>query len=365
MQVLAYDPYLTEEKAKQLGVKLVDLETIYRNADYITLHVPKTKETAGMIGEKQLEMMKPTVRLINVARGGLIDEQALANALINKKIAGAAIDVFSSEPALASNPLLGLDNVVHTPHLGASTSEAQINVAVDIAEQIVDVLAGNPARAAVNMPRVSAETLSRLQPHLVLAEKIGSLHAQLSTRPIDKVEIILSGAEYDDLPNSHIVRAVLKGLLDSMVAESVNFVNASALAKQRGIEVIDSRKPGARDYGSLLTVRAWSGEHSREICGTAQSPIDIRIVHIDGYYVDIKPEGSMLVTEHKDRPGVVGKVGTLCGENNINIGGMHVGRTGVGQKALMVLIIDGPAPESILEEVRQLPGMDTVRQVQL
>jgi len=157
----------------------------------------------------------------------------------------------------------------------------------------------------------------------------------------------------------------LKGLLDSMVAESVNFVNASALAKQRGIEVIDSRKPGARDYGSLLTVRAWSGEHSREICGTAQSPIDIRIVHIDGYYVDIKPEGSMLVTEHKDRPGVVGKVGTLCGENNINIGGMHVGRTGVGQKALMVLIIDGPAPESILEEVRQLPGMDTVRQVQL
>jgi len=365
MLVLGYDPYLTEEKAKELGVKLADLETIYKTADFITIHVPKTKETTGMIGEKQIALMKPTTRLINVARGGLIDEAALASALKAGTIGGAAIDVFTTEPAPIDNPLLGLDNVVHTPHLGASTNEAQVNVAIDIAEQIVDVLAGNPARAAVNMPRVSPETLSVLQPHLALAEKIGSLHAQLASKAIDQVEVVLSGDDYEGLPIAHIVRAVLKGLLDSMVAESVNFVNASALAKQRGIQVIETRKPLPADRASLLSVRARFGSTTREICGIVQAAGEIRIVHIDGYHVDIRPEGAMLVTEHSDRPGVIGKVGALFGENNINIGGMHVGRTGVGQRALMVILIDEPAPEELIEKVRQLPGMESAKQVQL
>ncbi|MDR3708788.1 MAG: phosphoglycerate dehydrogenase [Capsulimonadaceae bacterium] len=364
MQVLAYDPYVSDETARQLGVRLTDLETIYREADYITLHIPKTKDTAGMIGAKQLAIMKKGVRIVNVARGGLIDELALAEALKSGHVGGAAIDVYSTEPAAVDNPLLGLPNVVHTPHLGASTAEAQVNVAIDIAEQIVDVLAGNPARAAVNMPSVSHDVLSRLQPYLTLGEKIGSLLAQLASGRIDKVEVVFGG-DFGDLPTVHIVRAVLKGVLDSVVPESVNYVNAPTVAQHRGIQVIESKRPAVDDHTCLLTVRAYSGSVNREVCGTVFGRDDISIVHIDGFRVDIKPRGAMLVTEHNDRPGIIGKVGTLLGEKKINIGGMHVGRSGIGQRALMVLLIDEPVPAELVEDIKTLAGMESARQVQL
>ncbi len=365
MDILGYDPYLKPEQAEALGIKLADLDTLYAQSDYITVHVPKTKETSGMINAEKLALMKPTVRLINCARGGIIDEQALAAAARAGTIGGAAVDVFSTEPAQADNPLLGVPNIITTPHLGASTEEAQVNVAIDIAEQITDVLNGKPARAAVNMPSVPADVLGRIEPYLMLAEKIGSLHAQLTSSSISEVEVVYEG-EFDHLPTVHLTRAVLKGLLDPIIPESVNYVNAPALAAARGIKVTESRTSASENGGSLLTVRkkgAESGE--REISGTVFSPSNVRILTIDGYRVDIRPQGPMLITKHTDRPGIIGKVGTLMGDNGINIAGMHVGRESQGQGAVMVLKLDAVVPDAILAQVRQIDGMETARSVEL
>ena len=365
MSVLGFDPYLKPEQAESLGIKLADLDTLYKESDYITVHVPKTKETTGMINAEKIALMKPTVRLINVARGGIMDEAAVADAVKSGRIAGAAIDVYTVEPAPADNPLLGVPNILTTPHLGASTEEAQVNVALDIAEQIVEVLNGKPARAAVNMPSVSADMLARLQPYLTLAERIGSLHAQLTSSPISEVEVVYAG-DFENLPTVHLTRAVLKGLLEPVVKEGVNYVNAPALAAARGIKITESRTAGAVEGGGcVLTVRKRGGSHDREICGAVLSRDNIRILFIDGYRVDIRPSGPMLVTQHTDRPGVIGKVGTLLGEAGINIAGMHVGRESEGQGALMVLKLDTPTPEALLEQIRKVDGMETVRLVQL
>jgi len=366
MKVIGYDPYLKPEQAETLGIQLVDLDTLYKQSDYITVHVPKTKETTGMINAEKLALMKPSVRLINVARGGILDEAAVAEAAKAGKIGGAAIDVFSTEPAPADNPLLGIPNIITTPHLGASTEEAQINVAIDIAEQIVDVLAGKPARAAVNMPSVSAEMLGRLQPYLTLAEKIGSLHAQLTSSSISDVEVIYAG-DFENLPTVHLTRAVLKGLLDPIVPESVNYVNAPTLAAARGIKITESRTPasGEGGQGCVLTVRKRGGTGEREICGTVFSRDNIRILYIDGYRVDIRPTGPMLITQHTDKPGIIGKVGTLLGDNGFNIAGMHVGRESEGQGAVMVLKLDAALPDSLMEQIRRIDGMETARLVQL
>jgi D-3-phosphoglycerate dehydrogenase len=363
MKVIGYDPYLKPEQAEALGIRLVDLPTLYKESDYITVHVPKTKETAGMIAAEQIAMMKPTVRLINVARGGIIDEVSLAEAAKSGKIAGAAIDVFSVEPATADNPLLNIPNIITTPHLGASTEEAQVNVAIDIAEQIADVLGGKPARAAVNMPSVSADVLAKIEPYLTLGEKIGSLMSQMSKSGVQAFEVIFNG-DFEDLPTVHITRAVMKGVLEPIVPDSVNYVNAPTLATARGIKVTESRVQND-SHSCLLTVRAHTQNNVREICGTVFGRHDVRIVHIDGYRVDIVPTGYMIVTEHTDRPGVIGKVGTLLGSNNINIAGMHVGRESERGKALMVLIIDSPVEDAMLEQIRQIDGMETARLVSL
>jgi len=366
MSVLGSDPYLKPEQAEALGIKLADLDTLYKESDYITVHVPKTKETTGMINAEKIALMKPTVRLINVARGGIMDEGAVAEAVKSGRIAGAAIDVYTTEPAPADNPLLGVANILTTPHLGASTEEAQVNVALDIAEQIVEVLNGKPARAAVNMPSVSADMLARLQPFLTLAERIGSLHAQLTSSPISEVEVVYAG-DFENLPTVHLTRAVLKGLLEPVVQEGVNYVNAPALAAARGIKITESRTgaSGEGGGGCVLTVRKRGGTKDREICGTVFSRDNIRILFIDGYRVDIRPSGPMLVTQHTDRPGVIGKVGTLLGEAGINIAGMHVGRESEGQGALMVLKLDTPTSDALLEQIRLVDGMETVRMVQL
>ncbi len=364
MSVIGYDPYLKPEQAEALGIKLVDLDTLYRESDYITVHVPKTKETAGMINAEKIALMKPTVRLINVARGGIIDEAALAEAAKAGRIGGAAIDVFSTEPAPKDNPLLGIPNVITTPHLGASTEEAQVNVAIDIAEQIVDVLSGKPARAAVNMPSVSPDVMARIEPYLYLAEKIGSLHAQLTSSSISEVEVVYAG-DFDALPTVHLTRAVLKGLLEPVIPESVNYVNAPALAAARGIKITESRTVSSDGQGCVITVRKRGGSGEREICGTVFSKDNVRILYIDGYRVDIRPSGPMLVTKHTDRPGIIGKVGTLLGNEGVNIAGMHVGRESEGRGAVMVLKLDTPVPDAVLEQIRRIDGMETVRQVAL
>ncbi len=267
--------------------------------------------------------------------------------------------------------MIGLPNVLHTPHLGASTEEAQVNVAIDIAEQIVDVLAGKPARSAVNMPALGADLLRKIQPYMTLAERIGSLHAQIDEGAASQVDVIYSGSYGSDLPTVHLTRAVLKGLLDVSVPESVNYVNAPGLAERRGIKVLESKAAGVNEdetgnAGLSLAVRVTdaAGE-KREISGTVFSGNEPRILYIDGFRVNVDPNGSMLVTEHTDRPGVIGKVGTLLGDAGVNIAGMHLGREGQGQRALMILKLDQPVSDDLLAKLRQIDGMETAKQVTL
>ena len=366
MTVLAYDPFLSDEQAGQLGVRKVDLDTIYRQADYITVHVPKTKETAGMIGTDQIAQMKDGVRLVNVARGGIIQEAALLEGIKSGKIAGAAVDVWESEPTPPDNPLLPLPQLVGTPHLGASTEEAQIGVAVDIAEQIVDVLEGRPARAAVNMPGLAPDVMARIAPYLKLAEKIGSLHTQLAASggSITAVEAVYAG-DFEQNQLVHLTRALMKGLLSPILTESVNYVNAPALAASRGIRITESRAPRSDEHAQLLSVTATSDAGERAICGTVFGRSDARIVEIDGYDVDFKPEGFLMVTQHTDRPGIIGRVGTLLGQKGLNIAGMYVGRDEKTRRAVMALSLDESVPEGVMAEINQLEGMESARMVEL
>jgi len=362
MRVIGQDPFLSADVAKKLGVELVDLEALLRQCDYITLHLPKNKETEGMIGRAQFDIMKDGVRIVNVARGGIIEEQALAEALTSGKVAGAAVDVYSEEPIPADNPLLTAPNVVTTPHLGASTEEAQSKVAIDVAQQIVDYFNGKPARAAVNMPAISADVLSRIAPYLTLAERMGSLLTQTVDGRIDGIDVTYCGdlASEDTGP---ITRAVLTGILTPILSETVNYVNAPVIAEARGMRVTESRSPAMGDFTCLLSVSAATDKGTKEISGTLFGRNDIRIIHIDSYRVDLVPEGTMLVAPHIDRPGIVGKVGTILGNRGINIGGMHVGREKIGSHAIMVLSVDSTIPDDVMREIERVDGIEGVRQV--
>ncbi|GAB4454013.1 MAG: phosphoglycerate dehydrogenase [Armatimonadaceae bacterium] len=365
MTVLAYDPFLAQEQAEALGVRLVELDTLYRQSDFITVHVPKTKETAGMIGDAELARMKDGVRLVNVARGGIIQEAALFAALENGKVAGAALDVWEKEPVDPQSPLALHPKVVATPHLGASTEEAQVGVAVDIAEQIVDVLSGRPARAAVNMPSLAPDVLSKTAPYLWLAEKIGSLQAQLSEGNIASVEALYAG-EFEGGQLVHITRALMKGFLSPILSESVNYVNAPTLAAERGIRVTESRSGRSEEYEKLMTVTVTTGTgEQRTISGTVFGKSDARVVSMDGYSMDFKPEGYHIITRHNDRPGMVGRVGTLLGTRGVNIAGMYLGREQPLGYAVMALSLDNTVPADTMAEIGAMDGMEYARLVEL
>lgn len=368
-QVIAYDPFATEESARRLGVELVSLEALYGRSDFITIHVPLNSETRGMIGAEQLARMKEGVRIVNCARGGIVDEGALAEAIRSGQVGGAAFDVFAKEPPEPDNPLIGLAENVVTPHLGASTEEAQMNVAIDIAEQIGEVLQGRPARSAVNLPALSAEEMARVAPYLALATQIGSLHTQLARqrsgagRPIETVEVVFRG-DFGGLPTETITRAALQGVLGPTLSEPVNLVNAPVLAEARGMKVFESHSRTSPEHTCLLSVRAHFAGEERTICGTVYGE-EVRIVHIDGYRVDLPPHGEMVVTQHTDRPGMIGKVGTLLGEAGINIAGMHVGREAAGGRAIMALLLDAPIPAETLAQLRAIAGMESAQPVSL
>ena len=362
MRILAYDPFLSAEQAENLGVRLVDLDKIYAESDYITVHVPKTKETAGLIGAEQIAQMKRGVRLVNVARGGIIQEGALLDGLNAGVVAGAAIDVWDAEPTAPDNPLALHPNVVATPHLGASTEEAQVGVAVDIAEQIVTVLNGGSARAAVNMPSLAPDVLAQTGPWLNLAEKIGSLQSQLSTSGVQSVDVLYEGV-FDQKQLVHVTRALMKGLL-SPIMTGVNYVNAPTLAAQRGIRVTESRAD-AGAHGDQLTVRALALSGKSATITATLFHGEPRIVSIDGYAVDFAPTGVLIVTQHTDRPGIVGKVGTLLGEYGVNIAGMYLGRSGPMGHAVMALSVDSLASPELLGQIEGMEGMSVVRQVEL
>ena len=355
MKITAYDPFLTEEKARQLGVELVDLDTLLARADFISIHTPLTKETQNLIGEPELAKMKPSARLINCARGGIVNEAALAAALRAGHIAGAAIDVFEHEPPPADHPLLALDRVICTPHLGAATDEAQINVAVAIAEQVVDFLINHVTRNAVNVPSMSSESLEVLRPYLTLGEKLGSVQAQLLEAAPKRVRVEYAGeiAAVDvQLVTLAVLHGLLAGLLDS---SAVNYVNARELARERGIKVIESKTTQPTGYLNLVTVFVETALGRSEVAGAIFGREVIRLVKINHFFLEAIPEGVILMLHNRDVPGVVGAVGTLLGEAKINIGGIELGRERVGGMAISLVHVDDRVPETVLERLRNLP----------
>jgi len=356
MRLMAYDPFISTERAEQLGCRLVEMDLLLQEADYITLHMPKTPETTHLINAEALAKMKPTARIINCARGGIINEADLAEALKNGKIAGAALDVYETEPLLDS-PLKSLGKeVILTPHLGASTTEAQINVAIDVAEQIRDVLLGLPARSAVNIPGLGPDVLEELKPYMQLAETLGNLVGQLAGGRVEQLNVRLQG-ELATNKTQPLVVAALKGLLSQALRERVNYVNASIEAKERGIRVIETRDASIHDYaGSLhLEAKGSLGEHS--VTGALLGHGEIRLTDLDEFPINVPPTQHMLFTLHRDMPGIIGKLGSLLGSFNVNIASMQVGRKIVRGDAVMVLSLDDPLPDGILAEIIKVPGI--------
>ncbi len=356
MKLLAYDPFLSNERAEQLGCQLVDLDLLLQQSDYITLHIPKTPESTHLINAERLAKMKPNARIINCARGGIVDESALADALKSGQIAGAALDVFESEP-LAESPLKSLGKeMILTPHLGASTTEAQVNVAIDVAEQIRDVLLGLPARSAVNIPGLSPDILEELKPYMQLAETLGNLVGQLAGGRVEVLNVRLQG-ELATNRSQPLVIASLKGLLFQALRERVNYVNASIEAKERGIRVIETKDEAVKDYAGSLHLEATGNLGTHSVTGALLGDGEIRVTNIDGFPINVPPNQYMLFTVHRDMPGIIGKIGSLLGSFNVNIASMQVGRKIVRGDAVMVLSIDDPLPEGILSEITKVQGI--------
>ncbi len=364
MQVIAYDPYLTQEAAQRIGVQVVELDQLLERADFISIHTPLTAETRNFLGLPEFAKMKESVRIINCARGGVINEEALVQALLEGKVAGAALDVFEKEPLRPDHPLLGLEQVIVTPHLAASTEEAQAGVALAIAQQIADVLIRGLVRNAVNVPSVDAETLKELRPYLGLAEKMGSFLAQLAEGRMKQVRLEYAG-EVAGQTTSVLTLAFLKGLLNVILEEKVSDVNAPFLAKSRGIKVVETSTAETEDYASLLAAELETSKGSWRVAGTLFYKREPRIVRIDGFSLEAVPSGWMLVFSNLDVPGVIGRIGTLCGRYQINIAGMRLGRERPGGQAVSILNLDDPIPEPVLREIRAMPDIVFAKLVKL
>lgn len=363
MNVIAYDPFLSEDKAKTMGIEKVELQALIKHSDFISIHTPLTTDTKNIINAKTIKTMKTGAYIINCARGGIINEKDLYDALESGKIAGAALDVFEKEPP-ENNPLVGHPNVICTPHLGASTQEAQENVAIAVAEQIADYLVYGTIRNAVNFPSIPADQVAVLQPYINLAEKIGGFASQLFDGGITEVSLEYKG-EASNINTSPLTIAALKGMLTPILEETVNFVNAPFIARERGIEIKETISSDAGDYQSLITMKLKSRKKDLTVSGTLFSKKDPRIVNIDVLTVEIIPEGSMLFLYNNDKPGVIGNIGTILGKNSINIARMHFGREKAGGKAISVVNIDSPLSDKLLEEIKSLPNILAVKVINL
>ena len=349
MNVLAVDPFVTEEQAANHGVELVDFDQLLRRADVVSVHVPLTRATRGLLGRAAIAKLKPGSIVLNVARGGVVDEAALAEALASGHLGGAGIDVFEHEPPVDS-PLLGAPNTLLTPHLGASTAEAQILVAEEVAAQVLDVLEGRSARHAVNAPLLTPETARAIAPYLPLAEVLGRFFAQFSRGGTRTLTLEIAGdlAEHDGSP---LVAAVLRGLLETSTTERVNLVNAGALAKARGITVVERKTPDAGAFAALLTLSGEAAGRTTVVAGTVAAG-EPRITRLDDYRLDMAPADTMLITRHMDRPGTVGRVGLMLGQADVNISAMHLARSRPREDALMILALDDDVPESVSHAIR-------------
>ncbi|HEY33275.1 MAG TPA: phosphoglycerate dehydrogenase [Dehalococcoidia bacterium] len=363
MRIIGQDPFVSEEMAASMQVELVTMERLLKESDFITLHLPLTPQTRGLIGPKELAMVKPTVRIINCARGGLIDEELLVKAIEEKKIAGAAVDVFPKEPATES-VLFGSDEVIVTPHLGASTAEAQTMAAKDVAGQIIAVFKGQTPRYAVNAPFVSAEAMSVLGPYMAAAAAGGRLARQLVEGQVNSIQLGYEGeiTAYD--PNA-LKASVLGGLLEGVTEERVNIVNASLLAARRGISVVEQKKEKCENYASMITLEATTSAGTTTVAVTVIRD-EPHIIRVDNYWIDIVPSDSyFLFSDHTDRPGLIGSVGKITGDADINISYMYLSRLKPRGQALMILALDEPLPEEQRQQMLALPDINTVRLVRL
>ena len=363
MRLIAHDPLVSIEYASNLGVALVSLKELLKEADFITVHTPLTGTTRRLIDAKELATVKPTVRIINCARGGIIDEEALFKAVEEGRVAGAAIDVFTEEPARESI-LFKSDKILVTPHLAASTAEAQATVALDVAEQIAAVLNGQPARYAVNTPLISPETLSVVAPFLGVAQQVGRLLYQLGEGQISTISIKYEGeiANYD---TAALKAAVIGGLLETISEERVNLVNANIIAKQRGLKVTEHKDPVCEIYGNLITLEVTTSAGVITVAGTVMRG-EPHIVRVNSYWIDVVPTGGyFLFSDHRDRPGLIGTVGTILGNADINISSMQLGRLEPRGPALLVLALDEPIGEEQRLELLAIPDVYTIKLVKL
>jgi D-3-phosphoglycerate dehydrogenase len=349
MAVLASDPYVTAEQAAHHGAELVPFDDLLARADVVSVHVPLSRATRGMIGAKELGRMKPGAILLNVARGGVVDEAAVAAALTKGTLAGAGVDVFEQEPPVGS-PLLDAPNTLLTPHLGASTAEAQVAVAEEIADQVIDVLAGRSARYAVNAPLLTPETAEALAPYLPLAETLGRFFAQFCRTGVRTLTLEIAG-DLSAFDGSPLVAAVLRGLLETSTTERVNLVNAGALAKARGITVVERKTPDASPFAAQLSLSGESRGRTTTVAGTVAAG-EARLTRLDEYRLDMEPSDVMLITRHSDRPGMIGRIGQTLGQADVNISAMHLGRSAPRADALMVLALDDDVPPDVAEAIR-------------
>ncbi len=362
MKVIAYDPFLSEGRAKEIGVeKIEEVEDLLARADFVTLHLPKTEQTANLLSAKRIALMKPTARLINCARGGLVDEQAVADAIKAEKLAGAAFDVFAVEPA-KENPLFGLDNVVVTPHLGASTQEAQDKVALQVAEQMSDYLLTGAVTNSLNAPSITAEEAPRLKPWAAVADIIGSLAGQLTEDAIQSVEIEYVGS-VAELNLNPLTATAISALLKPALGGAVNMVSAPVIAKERGIRISETRRDASGAYEGYIRITVTTPKQTRSAAGTTFSDGGPRFIQIKGVNIEAEPYEHMLYTTNEDKPGFVGALGTALGEEGVNIATFSMGRSGQGGEALTLIGLDKAMTEAQLRKLEALPAITRAKQV--
>lgn len=367
MKVLGFDPFLTPEAASKMGIELVSLEEIFKRADYITAHVPLNEKTRGLINRASFAKMKQGVYIINCARGGVVDEAALFEALESGKVAGAALDVFAQEPPPEDSPLVKHPKVICTPHLGAATDEAQENVATEVAEQVVDYFVKGEIRNAVNFPSISSELAKILKPYLNLAERLGSLVGHLVTEENPRKITLEYVGELAQYPTAPLTTCLLKGLLSVVLDEGgrVNYVNSPVLAKERGIKVVEAKVHEAEGFTNLIEIKVETAKGSRVISGTIFGTEHPRIVRIDDFYLEAQPEGHILLIRNIDKPGVIGSVGTCLGKNNVNIARMQLGLSSSSGEAMALYNVDSHVNTKVIAELKQLPNIISVQAIEL
>ncbi|MBF0524332.1 MAG: phosphoglycerate dehydrogenase [Deltaproteobacteria bacterium] len=363
MRVIGYDPFGTSEAAQAMGVTLVTLDELLKQSDYVTVHTPKTKDTLNLFNKDNIAKMKRGAMLINCARGGIVNEVDLKEALESGQLAGAALDVFETEPPLDS-PLLDLDNLICTPHLGASTVEAQKNVAVSVAEQIIDYLKTGAIKNAVNVPSVTAEVMAKMKPFFVLAEKMGSFQGQICRGGIKQIEITYQG-DLAEQPTAPLTTSIIVGILSPFMSHMVNFVNAPIIAAERGIKVLESKTRTVEDFVNMISIKVVTSEMETTLRGTIFGTEDPRIVRLNDFRLEAEPQGHQLLIYNHDKPGVIGAICTVLGNNNINISQMNVGQEPEHKRNVILLTTNSVIPESIMQIIKAQKHIDSAIQLNL